>query len=432
MSLRSVIAAALVALSWPILAAPGAEQRPEWGIAIGARYADIPFQTDVDQVMDITPLMYFNSEHFYIHGLEAGFHLWGNERHQTALFSRFRFFDIPADYQNEYQEDSFDTGWRYRYLPGQDDYFDVELLSDGNGRSYGHFRYGFYHQEGKLELWPELSLDWRSSSFNDKYYGLGLYESGGDIGGSVGMEARYHIASNLYLMGNAKISAFGGPLGDLPTLDSRYNIETFFGFGFFPEPSKRGGRVSYDSLEGHYVRVAHGYATESNMGDIFGGSWVKDPFENQLTSVFWGFPLTQELFGLPLDIYLTPGAIVHHSSEVQDQTFEGVLALKAYYTFTWPIRWRFGAGEGLSYVKDITHIEQIEMDRKGYRPSKLMNYVDISLDVNMGDLLGWSKLDNLWLGYSLHHRSSIFETSSQFGRIKGGSNYNTIALQWHF
>ena len=34
--------------------------------------------------------------------------------------------------------------------------------------------------------------------------------------------------------------------------------------------------------------------------------------------------------------------------------------------------------------------------------------------------------------HSKHHRSAIFETASHFGRIKGGSNYNTVYLQWHF
>jgi outer membrane protein len=41
-------------------------------------------------------------------------------------------------------------------------------------------------------------------------------------------------------------------------------------------------------------------------------------------------------------------------------------------------------------------------------------------------------MNDLWFGYSLHHRSAIFETSSAFGRIKGGSNYNSLYLQYHF
>jgi outer membrane protein len=71
------------------------------------------------------------------------------------------------------------------------------------------------------------------------------------------------------------------------------------------------------------------------------------------------------------------------------------------------------------------------LEEKGYKPSKLLNYLDFSLDLHLGDIFG-EKLDELWLGYSIHHRSAIFESSSRFGRIKGGSNYNSVYLQWHY
>ena len=67
---------------------------------------------------------------------------------------------------------------------------------------------------------------------------------------------------------------------------------------------------------------------------------------------------------------------------------------------------------------------------KGYRPSQLMNYLDFTLDFNLGDLFGAEDLKGLWLGASIHHRSSIFESASQFGRIKGGSNYPSFYLQY--
>ncbi|MCE2569862.1 hypothetical protein [Motilimonas eburnea] len=120
------------------------------------------------------------------------------------------------------------------------------------------------------------------------------------------------------------------------------------------------------------------------------------------------------------------------SSDVQNPFAEYVVAIKAYYTFQWPVRWRLGAAEGLSYSEKISYIEQSEMDRKGYKPSKLLNFLDFSVDVNLGDTFKSKSLDKVWLGYSLHHRSGIFSTSSAFGRIKGGSNYNTLYLQWHF
>jgi outer membrane protein len=96
------------------------------------------------------------------------------------------------------------------------------------------------------------------------------------------------------------------------------------------------------------------------------------------------------------------------------------------------VRWRLGAAEGLSYVSDITYIERIEMERKGYRPSELLNYLDFTIDVNQGDVFNIKQWQNTWLGYSIHHRLAIFESAAQFGRIKGGSNYNTLYIQVHF
>lgn len=96
--------------------------------------------------------------------------------------------------------------------------------------------------------------------------------------------------------------------------------------------------------------------------------------------------MTDELFGLPLDIYLTPGLVHHWSSDVQSSSTEYVMAIKAYYTFNWPTQWRFGVAEGMSYIDNITYIEGTEMEEKGYTPSNLLNYLDFSLDVNVGDL----------------------------------------------
>jgi outer membrane protein len=163
-----------------------------------------------------------------------------------------------------------------------------------------------------------------------------------------------------------------------------------------------------------------------------------------MTSLFYGHPVADSLFGVQsLDVYLTPGFVYHHEADPytdpdsgitydQQPTQEYVLAMKLYWNIKWPTNWRIGAAEGLSYTKEITNLEQREMDNKGYRPSNLLNFIDISLDFSIGDLFNSAQLRDLWFDYSLHHRSAIFETSSAFGRIKGGSNYNTLYLQYHF
>jgi len=187
-----------------------------------------------------------------------------------------------------------------------------------------------------------------------------------------------------------------------------------------------------------------------------------------MTSIFYGHPLSDALFGVEaLDIYMVTGYVRHLSSDPYDQTLapgeginsddfvglgnnpcngsdpctitydtqpsnEYVLGLKLFYNINWPVHWRLGLAEGLSYIDTVTNIEQREMDRKGYRSSNLMNYIDVTLDFSLGDTFGVQAINDLYFGVGIHHRSSIFETSSSFGRIKGGSNYNSMYLQYHF
>ncbi len=91
-----------------------------------------------------------------------------------------------------------------------------------------------------------------------------------------------------------------------------------------------------------------------------------------------------------------------------------------------------GASEGLSYVNDIPYVEETQLGKKGYKPSNLLNYLDFSADINLGDITGGETMKHWWLGYGIHHRSAIFESAQHFGRIKGGSNFQTVYLQWHY
>jgi len=151
-----------------------------------------------------------------------------------------------------------------------------------------------------------------------------------------------------------------------------------------------------------------------------------------MTSVFYGHPLADNLIGLPLHVYLTGGFAWHWASHVQSSAQEVVLGVKFHLPIPWPFRWRLGFVEGISYINRITFIEQEEMDRKNYRASNLLNYLDYTIDIELGQFFGGDIFNELWLGYSIHHRSGIYGTAQQFGRINGGSNYPSIYLQKHF
>ncbi|WP_420791600.1 MipA/OmpV family protein [Enterovibrio qingdaonensis] len=406
-----------------------------WGIAATMRSASIPYTEGGSQnVQSFVPMMFYEDEAFFIHGIEGGLRLWeqGDWRLNTIL--RMRFIDLPREVQNDIGGDTGDFGFQLKKQWGEGWYSDLDLLSDKDYRLHGVATLGKNIQGDSFDLNATISAIYKDADFNSFYYGLSEYrDEGVRLGAGVdvkaGFSGRYHVYSNLYLLGGAYATYFDSNVRHSPTISESWEGEVFAGFGFFNDNRVTGRR---EISTRPYVRVAHGWATPSNIGEIIAGDVEKDPYNNQLTSVFYGHPLSDKLFGIPLDIYLTPGIVWHWQSEVQSSSAEIVMAIKAYYTIDWPTKWRVGVAEGLSYVNHITYVEQTELDEKGYEPSHLLNYIDLSVDVNLGDLFGKPEWNKAWLGYSLHHRSAIFEKASQFGRIKGGSNYNTIYLQFDF
>ncbi|GIU30258.1 MipA/OmpV family protein [Shewanella schlegeliana] len=424
-----------VQLNEEVIEEPAAQWSDNWGIGIGMRRGDIPYATEEDEVYDTLPLIYFENDYFYINGMEAAGHIWKNDNHQINLYTRFRFVDIPKELQNESQSQAFDFGLQYRFVKDEWD-FDLAFLSDSNKRSYGYSRTQYTWESGDWRIKPYAEFQWKSADFNNYYYGLEQYEIGGGVDFNTGVKARYHVFSNLYLLGQFGVGRLEDDVYNLPTINNRFQYESFLGFGFYPEPNTKkysAQAAATKRKEGsEFLRIAHGWATPSNLNAILKWQTKTDPYNNQMTSAFYGTQLTDSLFNFPIDLYLTPGLVWHHDSEVQEDIAEAVIAVKAFYTFELGPRFRLGVAEGLSYVSNVTHIEGSELDQKDYKPSKLLNYLDFSLDVNVGDVFNSAKFDNMWFGYSIHHRSGIFESSSAFGRISGGSNYQTVYLQWHF
>ncbi|SES77414.1 MipA/OmpV family protein [Thalassotalea agarivorans] len=417
-----------------------------WGLGAAVRQASIPFATPEDKVTSFVPMLFFQGEDFYLRGIEGGYHLYENQDWQVNLFSRLRFFDIPASYQNQVHGDGWDFGVQLRRKFSYNSHLDAELLTDKDGNLYANVNNQWYFQTGSWEFMPSVGARFKSEDFNSRYFALEditqqRIDGGVEFTGKI--ETRYHVASNFYLIGSFAVTSIDSAakdarFNDQQLVDKSVHGEAYLGFAFFNDITKQ--RKEKLRNKG-YLRIAHGFATPSNIGDIIRFDWEKDPYNNQMTSLFYGYPLTDELFSLPIDIYLQTGIGWHwknsdlpsdtNSVQIDQHIQEYDVGIKAYYTFTWPTAWRFGVAEGFSYVSDMTYIELTEMEEKGYRPSKFINYLDFSLDVSLGDLFNVNALNDVWVGWSIHHRSAIFEQSSQYGRIKGGSNYNTLYVQFN-
>ncbi len=90
---------------------------------------------------------------------------------------------------------------------------------------------------------------------------------------------------------------------------------------------------------------------------------VHDDFKNRMLSLFYGHPVSDTFFSLPISIYFTPGIVWHKTSKVQKNSYEVAVAMKAYYTIPFPWRVRLGTSTGISYITNTTYIEDVDMDQ---------------------------------------------------------------------
>ena len=423
---------ALLSCTW---AAGAAGQEPaqawkeqRWGLGFTMRTANIPFATEESTVATLVPLIMYEGKRFFFYETEGGFKFIENPRWRVSALTRMHFFDIPAEFQNEIQGDRPDWGAQVRYKPWDKYFLDFEALSDLEGHASGHARIGteLGSERFRVQAWGDAGF--KTSHYNSLFWGLGQEKVAGGVDLSVGGKGYLHLVSNLYLQGALGATYLSRPVREASLVEDDFQVVGYLGVGLSNErlgPSERTLGIA------PYWRLSHQWGTPSSLAQIFRLNAEPDPFNSQLTTLFYGLPLTDRLFTLPIDVYLHSGLGWHWSSEYQPTILELALSIKVYYTIPLPWRIRIGFAEGLSTVTEVPARERENIERKGYKPSEYLNYLDPSLDLNLGDVFPWKALEGVWLGYYIHHRSAIFETAQQFGRISGGSNYQGIYVQFH-
>jgi len=411
------------------------KEAENWGVGIVHRVASVPYQDPKagavksdDYVDSVIPLLFYENKYFFLDGMEGGIKFYDEESWRISLVSRLRFVDIPEEYQNKRQLDTCDWGMQLRYKLSDSSFLDTEVMSDLKGNYYGDLSYRGDYQVDKLTLKPYVTARVKTKKFNSYYYGsFEKIDSGVDV--RLGLHAKYHIDSNFYFLSGAEVVALDSSAKSAAFVDKGYEYSAFMGIGFMRDQAVKKRR---DLSIAPYIRISHGYATHSDIDQILGGNLPKESYGNTLTSIFYGYPLSDKLFSIPILSYITTGFVWHHESEVQDNLREYVLAIKAYYVIPLPIRFRVGLAEGVSYINQVTYIEKTDVNEDGFKESKVLNYLDFSFDVNVGDLIFVESFKKAWFGVNVHHRSGIFEFSSQYGRISGGSNYPSVHLQIDF
>jgi outer membrane protein len=94
----------------------------------------------------------------------------------------------------------------------------------------------------------------------------------------------------------------------------------------------------------------------------------------------------------------------HDERNLQQDFWQINVYMKAfYYGFPWSdhVRTRVGFGVGVSYAQRLPFVEQRDQTSRGRNASKLLNYLDPSIDVSVGDLFGVRTLRDTYFGFGV-------------------------------
>ena len=179
-------------------------------------------------------------------------------------------------------------------------------------------------------------------------------------------------------------------------------------------------------------RAAYGEASVDDLGDIVFLESSTHPDNLTVYSLDAGYLLKKDMFEFPFDLYFKGGLSYFNEgySPREDHIYEGTLYFKLYYKVDFlENRVRIGLGEGISYTSDVLWSEYKEAQDEGDHTSKFLNYMDLSVDFDLGRLVRYEPLRDTYIGWTLKHRSGVF---GLFHGVHGGSNYNTISIERNF
>ena len=187
------------------------------------------------------------------------------------------------------------------------------------------------------------------------------------------------------------------------------------------------------SQNDYSLRLAHGQASTSDFGEILSGDLTSThPAGLKVTALDAGYLIKERVGDLPFDFYVKSGLAAFDDRNANDAiVYETTLYVKLYLNMDfWSNRLRLGFGEGVSYTSNILYVEKHEAESNNDNNSKILNYIDVSLDFDLGRLIRYEPLYDTHLGWALKHRSGIFGLINNVE--KGGSNYSTFYIETKF
>ncbi|OGA59830.1 MAG: structural protein MipA [Betaproteobacteria bacterium RIFCSPLOWO2_12_FULL_65_14] len=397
---------------------------------------------------DLVPLYLYDGKRFFIHASRAGLKLSDEGRHRVDLFLDYRFEGFPSDRipaslaGMQAREPTTDLGVSYAYRAPWGT-LKTEFLHDAlNITKADEVRLGYSYDwtSGRWRLRPALTLMLRSARLNDYYYGVRAdevtpgrpaYMPGTGIDAWLGLYGSYDISAGWRVLGGVGVNLLDSVVRRSPIVRDGNRPTVFLGAAYDFGSYHR----AFESHEPLIVKVLHGKSTDCNLNrTITLRCTSTNTVDNtRIAALELGRPFITRVNGWPLDFVGYVSLLHHDENGLQDNSWQVNAYMKAYYYgFPWSdrIRTRLGFGAGVSFAQRVPYVEGRDLIRRDGNTSRLLNYLDPSIDVSVGDLIGSRALRETYVGFGVSHRSGIFGTSRMLGNVNGGSNYIYSYLEW--
>jgi outer membrane protein len=425
-----------------ILTVPGGA-----GLGFATRMERSPYR-DGGTRNDLVPLYLYEGKHVYLHAYRFGLKLYDKEESRFDVFLAHRFEDFPYDRVPASlagmaeRGPGIDFGASYEKRGPWGAVYG-EYLHDVSGASRGNeLRLG-YNYEWKGERWrlrPHLQLAARDAKLNDYYYGVRpgeataarpAYAPGTGVNGQIGLYGTYSLSERWRLLAGVSATRWANGVRNSPIVEDRTQLSGVLGlmYDFSPE------HAVWPENKPLIVKAMYGRATDCNLVStmILSCTSTGTADNTRIAALEIGRPFIERLNGWPLDFVGYVGVLHHDERGLQRDFWQINAYMKAfYYGFPWSdrVRTRLGFGAGVSYAQDLPFVEQRDQALRGRNASKLLNYLDPSIDVSVGDLIGVRSMRETYFGFGVSHRSGIFGTSQLLGNVNGGSNYIYSYIEW--
>ena len=395
---------------------------------------------------DLVPLYLYEGERLFLHANRAGVKLFNDGDRDAGqrfdLFVEQRFEGFPAENLPPSlagmasRNSGIDLGLAYRLRQSWGT-LRAELVRDVGSASRGYearLGYGYEWRSGPWSLRPDVTVSWRDARLNNYYYGVranetiagrAAYAPGSGTQAQLGLFGSYDISERWRLLAGVSATMLSASVKNSPIVQKSVLPAVYIGAAYdFGSHKRQWDEPSSPT----YVKLLHGKATEDgcHLARIITARCVSTAKVNatHINGIQIGKPFIEKLNGWPLDFAGYVGLTHHDERGLQTNGVQFDVFMKAiYYGFPWSerVKTRLGVGVGLSAGQRVPYTEVTSQN--GKTTSRLLNYLDPTIDISVGDVLGVRSLKETFIGFGVSHRSGIFGASRLLGNVSGGSNY---------